>query len=342
MHAIRLEGPRLLKLAEVPMPETDGRQVRMRVCACGICGSDLHYWQSGLGMDGKPGLILGHEFCGTVDDPGPRSDLAKEARITALPLNPCGFCESCTGGLSHLCLQGMKRPIPGNNSPGAFAEYMLLRPDMVRALPDSISDKQAVLIEPAAVALHAVRQAGIKVGDRVLIVGGGPIGVLVAAWARIAGAGLVVLSEVDAFRRAFAKSRGDVDAVLNGKDPELVCKLKKLSGSGFDMAIETSAKDQGCHAALAALKPRGTLVLAGISFAAQQIPTLLAVIKEIRILGAFAYHLDEFDTALTFIAEKRLAVEDLVTKTIGFDEVQNTFQQLSSPLPDQMKVMIKP
>ncbi|MFZ5573458.1 MAG: zinc-dependent alcohol dehydrogenase [Thermodesulfobacteriota bacterium] len=342
MRAIRLDGPRSLNLTELPLPEADGQQVRMKVSACGICGSDLHYWDAGRGMDGKPGLIPGHEFCGTVDDPGARTDLPKGVRITALPLNLCGTCESCRTGADNICLQGMKRPIPGNNSPGAYAEYLLLRPDMVRALPDSVSDGQAVMIEPAAVALHAMRRAGVTTGRRVLVTGGGPIGVLVAAWARIAGASLVVLSEVDPFRKAFAERKGDADAILDGRDPELGRRLKKMSGGGFDAAVETTARDQGYQTALSALKPRGVLVLAGISLAMQQVPTILSVIKEIRTKGSFAYHPEEFDTALAFIACKRLAVESMVTSTIGFDEVQATFERLSSGSSDQMKVMIKP
>ena len=342
MRAIRLENPRLLNVVDIPEPEADGVQVRMSVSACGVCGSDLHYWESGLGMDGKPGLILGHEFCGTVVDPGSRADLAMGTRITALPVNPCGSCASCLSGAAHLCLQGMKRPTPGNNSPGAYAETMMIRPDMVRILPDSLSETEAVMIEPAAVALHAVHQSGLVVGSRVLITGGGPIGVLAAAWARLAGASLVVLTEVDAFRKTFAESKGDVDAVLDGRDPDLGRKLKKLSTGGFNAAIETSAKDQGYHTALSALKPRGTLVLAGISFAMQQIPTILSVIKEINTVGAFAYTIDEFDTALKYIAEKRLAVESMVTKMIGFNDVQAMFECLSSPSPDQMKVVIRP
>jgi len=342
MKAIRLESPKTLNGVDIPEPEADGVQVRMKVSACGVCGSDLHYWESGLGMDGKPGLILGHEFCGTVVDPGSRIDLAIGTRITALPVNPCGSCASCLSGSSHLCLQGMKRPTPGNNSPGAYAETLMIRPDMVRILPDSITDTEAVMIEPAAVALHAVHQSGLVVGSRVLITGGGPIGVLAAAWARLAGASLVVLTEVDAFRKAFVEKKGDADAVLDGRDPDLGRKLKKISAGGFDVAIETSAKDQGYHTALSALKPRGTLVLAGISFAMQQIPTLLSVIKEITTVGAFAYTTDEFDTALKCISEKRLDVESMVTKTIGFDDVQAVFECLSSPSPDQMKVVIRP
>jgi threonine dehydrogenase-like Zn-dependent dehydrogenase len=94
MKAIRLDSPRKLIVVDIPEPENDGVQVRMKVAACGICGSDLHYWESGLGMDGKPGLILGHEFCGTVEDPGSRTDLTRGTRITALPVNPCGLCRT--------------------------------------------------------------------------------------------------------------------------------------------------------------------------------------------------------------------------------------------------------
>jgi L-iditol 2-dehydrogenase len=342
MRAVKLESPRTLNVVEVPVPELSEGEVLMTVSACGICGSDLHYWESGLGMDGKPGLILGHEFCGIVADPGSRTDLEKGMRITALPLDPCGFCASCLNGSCHLCLNGMRRKVPGNSGPGAYAEMMALRPDMVRVLPDSIEDREAVMIEPSAVALHAVHRSELSPGSRVLVVGGGPIGLLAAAWARVAGASLIVLTEMDPFRASFAERQGDVDAVLDARDPDLSRRLKKMSAGGFDAAIETSVKDAGHHTALGALKPGGILTLAGISFAAQQVATLLQVIKEIRTVGAFAYTPREFETALHFIAMKRLSVGNLVTKEVGLDGIQSVFETLSSPSPDQMKVMLRP
>jgi 2-desacetyl-2-hydroxyethyl bacteriochlorophyllide A dehydrogenase len=341
MQAVKLTGPRRLELVEIEAPKPDHDNVIVKVSTCGICGSDIHYWDSGLDMSGSPGLILGHEFCGTVVESGCRSDLSENDRVTVLPLDPCGTCESCEKGHPNLCTKGMRRSIPGNNSPGAYAQYLKVRPDMVRKLPDSISDPEAAMIEPASVALHAVHKACIKAGDRVLITGAGAIGLLCAAWARISGASSIALTEINANRRAFAQKAGDVDFVFDAADPRLVSTMKKAIQGGFDVAIETSASDGGINTAISALKPRGKLVLAGISFHAQAIMTILLVIKEIEQRAALGYLPKEFDSALDYIANKRLSVVKYITRTICLDEVQESFECLSSSTSGDVKILIR-
>ncbi len=342
MRAVTLVGPKQLEITEIEKPEPDGENVIIQVSACGICGSDFHYWEIGVGMDGKPGLIMGHEFCGRIDDPGGRKELSVGERVTALPLNPCGNCESCRSGLLNICMEGMKRPNPGNNSPGAYAEYIRVRPDMVRKLPDSVSDKEAALIEPAAVSLHAVRQARVGLGDRVLVTGGGPIGLLCATWAQLGGASYVALTEVDSFRTAFAMEMGGADEAFDAADPDLQRKLKKASCGGFDVAIETSASDAGIHTAMSALRPRGRMVLTGINFSSQSIPTLLHTVKELEQKGSFAYFPEEFDWTIGYLAEKRLRIEKMVTRAIGFEEIQQVFEQIDAKDVDDIKIIVQP
>jgi 2-desacetyl-2-hydroxyethyl bacteriochlorophyllide A dehydrogenase len=342
MRAIRLIGPRQLEPVEIEKPEGDGQHVLMKVSACGICGSDIHYYHGGVGMNGTPGLIMGHEFCGTVADPGNRKDLNMGDRITALPLNHCGTCATCESGNVHICPEVKKRPIPGNNSPGAYAEYVSLRPDMVRKLPDSVSRKGAILIEPAAVALHAVKRSKLAVGDRVLITGGGPIGLLSAAWARLNGASMVVLTEPDPFRKTFAENMGNVDLVLDANDPVLIRTLHKLSKGGFDAAMETSASDAGLMTAITALRPGKRLVLAGINYNPQPISTLMITARELECRGAFAYLPREFDTALDFLAQKKLQADRMVTRVIRLEEVPETFKKMTQAPSNDIKIMIQP
>jgi threonine dehydrogenase-like Zn-dependent dehydrogenase len=212
---------------------------------------------------------------------------------------------------------------------------------MVRKLPDSISDHEAAMIEPASVALHAVHKAGIKAGDKVLITGGGAIGLLCAAWARISGASSIALTEINVNRRAFAQKAGDVDFVFDAVDPRLVSTMKKAILGSFDIAIETSASDRGINTAISALKPRGKLVLAGISLHAQAIMTVLLVIKEIEQRSALGYLPKEFDLALDFIADKRLNVSKYISRTICLDEVQGSFECLSSNTSADVKILIE-
>ncbi len=309
MKAVKLTGRNQLELVEVEAPVPDGENVVIKVSACGICGSDLHYWHAGKGMGGVPDLIMGHEFAGIVVNPGNREDLAEGDRVTALPLDPCGLCAACRAGHVNICLKALKRTIPGNNSPGGFSEFLKIRPDMVRKLPDSINDVEAAMVEPAAVALHAIRAAGIRPGDTVMISGGGPIGLLCAAWAKISGASYLAFTEINAFRKDFASQLKVADDILDPASPEFSQAIKKIKG-GFDVVIETSAADAAINLALMILKPKGCLILAGINAHTQAVLTIMAAAREITQKSVMAYLPEEFDTAMEYIAQKRVDVEN--------------------------------
>jgi len=342
MKALKLAGPKKLTVEDIDKPLPDGKSVVIRVSSCGICGSDLHYWEYGVGMDGLPGLVMGHEFAGVIEDAGGRDDLQPGDRITAIPVNPCGECSACSQGLLQLCTEFRNRSNIGQNTPGAYAEFTSIRSDMVRKLPDSINDLDAAMIEPSAVSLHAVRTAGIRAGDRLLIIGGGTIGLLSAAWARISGASRILLAEVNRARADAAAKLGDVDEVLDAKDPEMDSKIKEMTNGGVDVAIDASAADRGINSALNALKVRGTLVLAGISFKPQSLSTLVFTLKENTVIGSFAYQIDEFDLAMDFIARKVLDVEKYINRTIGLSEVQVACETLTSGTSGEVKIIIKP
>jgi 2-desacetyl-2-hydroxyethyl bacteriochlorophyllide A dehydrogenase len=341
MQAVQITGPRHFTVMEIPAPEPDGQNVIIRVSACGICGSDIHYWESGVDMCGAPGLIPGHEFCGTIIDPGSRTDILPNDRVTALPMEACGSCETCARGLPNICMKIMTQPMAGNNSPGAYAQYLKIGPDLVRKLPEAISDEEAALIEPAAVALHAVRQAGIKAGDKVLITGGGPIGLLCAAWARISGAAYIALTEINTYRRVFAQEQGNIDAAFDAADPRLVSAMKQAAKSGFDIALETSGSAGGINTAVSALKRRGTLLLSGISLRPLAVPTMIIVTKEIEQKAAFSYSPEEFDLTMEYIAGKKLSAGKIINRTISLNEVQETFERLSSSISEDVKVIIR-
>jgi len=342
MRVVKLTRPRVLESVEEPEPAADGQNVVINVSACGVCGSDLHYWEMGTGMDGAPGLIMGHEFCGTVADAGPRSDLAPGDRVTYIPLNPCNACPMCEKGWFHLCPRAFTRPVPGNNAPGAFAEKVAGRPDMVRRLPDTVTDEAACLVEPAAVALHAVNQAGIRVGAKVLVIGGGTIGLLSAAWARIAGASQVGLCERNPKRLYYAGTWPYVDQAFDAGDKKLKKNLKVASNGGFDAVIETSAADAGIATAISALLPGGVLVLAGINFSPQPVSTLMLTSKEIRLRGSMAYEMDDFDTALGFMADNRLDVSQMINCRAGFADLQKIFENLHAGDFEIVKAVVRP
>ncbi len=339
MRAIKLIGPKQMECVDIDMPEADGEHVIIKMSACGVCGSDLHYWEIGVGMNGQSGLIMGHEFCGTVHDPGNRDDLSEGDRVTVMPINPCGECYACSNGYMNICRNANKRSIPGNNSPGAFAEYVSARPDMVRKLPDSVTDKEGALVEPSAITIHAVNQADLKAGESLLVIGGGPIGLLCAAWAKAKGASPVVLTEKDPFRQTFAKKSGWVDEVLNAADQKLRRTLNSLSDGGFNKVIETSASDEGIRTSMSALKPHGRLVLGGISFQPQPVNTLLFTMKELELRACMGFLPEEFDAVIDHMRQKEHSVEALVTKAVALEDIPDTFSRLASGALNDVKVI---
>ena len=340
MKAVKLIGKRELKLADVDKPAPDGVNVVVRVTNCGICGSDIHFWNLGVGAGGYQGLILGHECAGIIEDAGSRNDLKQGDRVTVIPMNPCGECTTCRKGFVNLCENAYKRPQPGQNGPGGYAEYISVRPDMVRRLPDTISDLEGAMIEPATVGLHAVKEAGIKRGDRVLIVGGGTIGLLCAAWARIQGASFIAITEANAERASKAREMGYADAVFDAADKGLKSSIKKATSGGVDVAIDASASDAGINSALMVLRPRGTLVLAGISFEPQSLLTLVATMKEVTIRPSYAYLPGDFDSAIDSMARGILKTERFISRVVGMSEVQETFGILDSRKTGDVKIVI--
>jgi 2-desacetyl-2-hydroxyethyl bacteriochlorophyllide A dehydrogenase len=341
MKAVILEGPEKCRLVETERPEPDGLHAVVQVTACGICGSDLHFWKHGSGMGQIADLVMGHEFCGRVHDAGCREDLSVGDRVAVIPINPCGNCDFCENGWHNLCREGNKRPLPGLTSPGGYAHYCRVNADLVRKIPENVSDREAAMIEPAAVALHAVHQAGVQPGDTVLVSGGGPIGHLAALWARLLGASRVDMSEVNPFRMRFAGKNGSITTVYDARDPNLGKNLKKQTG-GVDKVIETSASDEGIHLGVTVLKSRGHLVLTGINYSAQRLSTLLCTMKELTLKTSFGYTLGEFEMVLGYLARKNLHVDFLITQAIPLDKVQETFENLSSGAVNGMKTLICP
>lgn len=339
MKAVKIEGSKVLKVESAPVPQADGEKVLVKVTMVGICGSDLHIWENG----DRVGLIMGHEFAGTVTDAGSRKDLKVGDRVTVIPLNPCGECPLCKDPRFHMCMNSLKNGSPGVTSAGAFTEYFLARPDMVRKLPDTMSDIEAAMIEPAAGALHAVGLAQVSPGDKVLVIGGGVIGMLCAAWARIYGASYVAITEPNDLRAKKAREMDDAHDVFDAKDPELGDKLLKGAKGMFDKAIDCSASAAGINAGIMALMPKGIMVLMGISYKPVPIMTLVSCLREHNFVGDIGYTIPEFEHTMDMISSNVLEAKRFVEDaTIGLDDVQAAFERLASGSTAEVKILIQP
>ena len=344
MKAAVLEGPRRIEVKEVPVPEAREGEIQIKVSACGVCGSDVHMWKAGKGW-GKgetADFTMGHEFCGVVTDPG-CSDFKKGDRVVFWANLYCGECDMCRRGLEHLC-----REVDGTNyigfvCNGAYAEYYTGRAKNAYRLPDEVSDVAAGLIDPLMVAYHAVRKSGIKLGDKALVVGTGIIGHMIAELAKKSGASYVAMSKLDDRKIERAKRAGFVDEFFDGADEKAAEKMREATGGGFDVCFEVVGSESTLSLFINASKPGGTVVMIGNSMT-ETIPVNInrAVLQEINLAGSVSCTREEFAGTIELIAKKVIDPEIYVTDIVALDELQRTFERLTSSDDPILKAVVRP
>lgn len=339
MKCVSISGEKSLVLKDINVPVSKDGSVVIEVKSCGICGSDIHNWDMGQPV----GLVMGHEFAGTVIDPGARKDLVKGDRVTGLPISPCGKCEACRSGNVQYCPDTWSEAVGlALTNPGGYAEYTSCRPDMVRKIPGNVSFDSACMVEPAAVALHAINLANVKIGDKVLIVGGGVIGLLSAEFARMNGASYIAILETNKKRGRKAVSYGKINEYYDALKEDTIPNLLTKTNGGFDKVIECCGNSAAVSEALMTVKPGGTLVLVGVSATPVTVPLVAGVMKEIDIKGAIAYTPYEFDTCLKLIAEKKLGVTKYIDDLVPLEAAQESFERLTSGKDAAVKIIFKP
>ncbi len=337
MKSAMLKGARKFEICEIEEPVSTNGEVIVDVTRCGICGSDLHYFEAG-----EPnGLVMGHEYCGRVINPGSRDDLKVGDRVTALPISPCGKCSACSSGNPQFCLETWTYATGLSlTNPGGFAPKMKIRPDMVIKVPDTISDEEVAMVEPTAVGLHAIHLADIKVGDKVLVIGGGIIGLVSALFAKKEGASFVVVSETNEKRGKRSVELGVADEWLDAKDEAATKKMMESVGEGFDIVIECCGNSAAVSSSLALVKTGGTVVLVGVSLGPVTIPSVLAVMHELTVKGAIAYTKEEFQTCINLMERKQIQVLPFLDEIVPLEKVQESFEKLTSGNSEVVKIMV--
>ena len=339
MRAVALKGKNKFEIKEIEEPTIDNTNVVIKVLKTGICGSDLHYFEMGEPI----GLVMGHEFCGKVINPGNRDDLKVGDRVTALPISPCGNCPACLSGNPQYCKNTWDEAVGLSlTNPGALAEKIKVRSDMVLKVPDNVSDEEAAMVEPTAVALHGIHLADIKVGSKVLVIGGGIIGLLSAMFAKKEGASFVAVSETNPKRGEKALSLGVADKYYDAKDENMLNEIMSDTNGGFDIVIECCGNASAVTSSLVTVRPGGVVVLVGVSTGPISIPTVIAVMNELTIKGAIAYTKEEFATCLDLISNKQIEVMPFVDDIVSYDEVENAYIRLTSGNDGAVKILVDP
>ncbi|MFE6095868.1 L-idonate 5-dehydrogenase [Streptomyces massasporeus] len=318
-----IHGQGDLRVAELPVPRPGPGQALVAVRYGGVCGSDLHYWRHGGVGDFRlrEPMVLGHEVVGTVVECGAdTSGPAPGSAVALHPATPCGVCPECAAGRRNICRDtrylGSAARFP--HVQGGFAARVVVPAEQVRALPDGLELRRAALAEPLSVALHAVRRAGGVAGRQVLVTGAGPIGCLVVAAAKAAGAAHVTVSDLLPEALAYGRIAG-AGTVVRADDPEDPGWPDEV-----DVAIEASGVAAGLDACLRRVRRGGVVVQLGMLPAGQSpFAGNLVVSREIELRGAFRFD-GEFDEALTLLAGEP-AFDGLISAVVPVGEAESAF-----------------
>ena len=337
----------VLALEEREKPRVGPGQALVKVAYCGICGSDVHAWNSGLLY--QPGTIMGHEFTGTIEELGPGvAGFSSGDQVVVSPGFPCGTCYYCQRGNYNLCPTSLMEQTLGLSPgmPGAFAEYVLVPAAsiMMIRLPETVSLKKGTLVEPLSTPLRAVRVSRFKVGHRVVVIGAGPIGLNAIQFLRLGGAGRITVVEKSEARGKLALQLGADDWLNPAAEGDgLMEKILSLHGQvGADEVFECAGFPETLNLATNVVKGGGQVMLVSVIDQPTTILPMFLAIREIEIRGIFAYTLDDFLYSIEALSKGLIDDEAMISKIIPLADIQEQgFNQLVSS-PQEVKILVQP
>jgi 2-desacetyl-2-hydroxyethyl bacteriochlorophyllide A dehydrogenase len=341
MRAAFCPAPGEIVLREVPVPIAGPDEVVVALRACGICGSDLHWY---LGHSAPPGVCPGHEMVGAVASCGEGvRGLRAGDRVAIEPMAVCGRCRACRAGTPQLCA---RLRILGMHRDGGLAEQVLVPASALFALPDELEWSVAGLAEPTAVAVHAARLAGIASGQRVLVLGAGSVGLLCTLAARAAGAAQVWVTARYPHQAALATALGAQRVFAVGADADAE-RHALAAEQPFDVVLETVGGTAATLAdAIACVRPAGVVVMLGVFTAPPPLPATQLLVKEARLIGSMMYDRRgvpvDFAAALALLTASRQQVAPLVTHQFALGDAAAAFAAAADKRAGAVKVLVAP
>lgn len=308
-----------LVIETVPDPVPGAGEVLLEIGRCGICGTDLHITEDPV-FGAESGMVLGHEFAGTIVDTGAQVEgLRRGDHVAVLPVRSCGRCGACLAGKPACCAQ---MQITG----GGYGQYATAQQAQCLKLPAGLSLMDGALVEPMAVGLHGTQLAPVEPGARVLIIGAGPIGLAVAFWARRLGATRVAVTAASNRREELALRMGATDFIAPSDD--LVASVSRTLGGPPDVVFEAVGKPGLVARSVDLVRPRGTVVVLGLCTVADTFNPFQTMVKEVRIQPAMLYTRAEFETAADALGQSGTQVQAMVTETVTLTELPGAFEAL--------------
>ncbi|MFD0589473.1 2,3-butanediol dehydrogenase [Paenibacillus sp. GCM10027627] len=347
MKAAVWYGKHDIRVEDREEPAIQPGKIKIRVAWTGICGSDLHaYHGAPVVQVGEPHpvtgemapLTLGHEFAGVIHEVGEGVDgFSIGDRVTIEPAIRCGQCTSCLKGMPNLCDH---MGFVGLHSNGGFTEYALVDPYMVHKLPDNITLEEAAVIEPTAVAFHAVKLSQMRVGSTVAVFGVGPIGLLTILCAKAAGASRIYAVDVSKERLQKALEIGATSVINAATEEHFVEKIKAETGGGVHIAFECAGAEATVNNALASIAKTGQVVIESIIPQPIKVDVLQLTLKEASLTATIGYR-NVYKEVIAMMASGQLDVKSIITKKIALDDiVEEGFNTLTND-KSQAKILVK-
>jgi len=338
MLQAKLVAPEKILFEKTKIPLLGEKEVLIKVKICGVCGSDVHSYK-GKHPFVHPPIVLGHEFSGVIHQIGTRvNSFSPGDRVIVEPNIVCGKCYNCLQGRYNICTNLKVVGCVGYD--GAFAEYVAVSEKKVFRLPGNISFEEAALVEPVAVAVHAVRKAKQKINDVVVILGAGTIGLLVMQVAKLAGAGKVIVTDVLDYRLKKAGELG-ADRLVNPASQDLIKIIQEKYGRNeVDLIYDCVGIEETISQAIQIARKGIRIMVIGVPEERIEVDLSLIQDRELEIVGSLMYVREDFKAAIDFIQKERLKVKPLVTHHFKLKDVDKAFHLITEEKKEVLKVLI--
>ncbi len=325
MKALFYQGNQSFAIKEVqPEPLKEG-EVRLKVAYCGICGTDVHVYHGHMDQRVKTPQVIGHEASAVIDEIGEGVSGWKPGEKVAIRPLQTGTADPSDNSCAHI---GKNMKFIGVDTPGAMQQYWNVPAYTLHRLPDTLSLKTATLIEPLAVACHDVRLGEVRSGEHVVVIGGGPIGLLIALVAREKGA-KVILSEVNEARLALAAALGF--ETVNPLQCDLAIEVDRItSGAMADVVFEVSGTQAGVSVMTQLPRARGRIVMVAIHAQQREVDVFRFFFRELKLIGARVYEPEDFEEAIAYTVSEKLPLDQLITQVLPLEKAQEAFETIDA------------